>query len=64
MFWMRNEENNFPIRTLILRPEPMLGLLFLRNTDCQYSPFITLYLVSIGIESVLKGQFYRGIIGK
>ena len=25
MFWMRNEENNFPIRTLIWRPDGSEG---------------------------------------
>ena len=23
MFWVRNKENNFPIRTLIWRPDPL-----------------------------------------
>ena len=26
MFWMRNKENNFPIRTLIWRPDKILGV--------------------------------------
>ena len=35
-----------------------------RTCKVQYSPFIMLYLGSIGMDRVIKGQFCKGIIGK
>ena len=34
MFWMRNKENNFPIRTLIRRPAAINYLLII-GMDCR-----------------------------
>ena len=35
---------------------------FNTNIDVQCSPFIILYLVSIGMNRVISGQCYKGLI--
>ena len=58
MFWMRNKENNFPIHTLISRPEPShyLSLVEMNKNKSK----IVISFLSISLKQlfwVLKGSF-------
>ena len=70
MFWMRNKENNFPIRTLIWSPELVVyDCLYVLITACYTPPeypdaFIETslgeFLNSVVTFKCIKGYLLRG----